>query len=155
MNKKTQIFVVLYFILYTVGCQNNNPESTQPTKTDTVKVVQPIVTKIDIQLNVTSLIFNTPGYGTDSKSFTITNPSTSNADLLVSLVVNKGTYFALSSGVSDYRILSGKNVTIWVSFKTSSPCYMSGHCSASDILSIQHNATTKNSPLQISLTGTW
>jgi len=154
MKKKTQIFLTLCIFLFIVGCQKT--ESTQPSKVDTVHVVSPpIVTKIDIQLSATFLSFNTPGYGTDSKSFTITNPATSNSDLLVNLAVSKGTYFALSSGVSDYRILPGKIVTIWVSFKTSSPCYMSGRCSASDILSIQHNATTKNSPLQISLTGTW
>ena len=155
IKQKIKLLILLVVVLCSAGCQkednktqtpvDNNPPVTQPTP--------PVATIIDIKLSATSIDFgnviaasgSTPG-GTGYKGFTITNPSTSNADLAGSVVIT-GNYFAIELAGPNYRLLPGTTITIRLTFKP-----LKGGPAVGSV-SIEHNATTKSSPLVISLIG--
>jgi hypothetical protein len=148
MKTKTIFLIILIGFIFLVGCNKDDNKSQTP-----IDNTPPVVTSIDITVSATALDFgnikapsaNNPG-GTGYNGFTITNPSTSNADLTGSVTVT-GNYFAIESGGPNYRLLPGTNTTIRLTFKPQTIGRAIGS------VSIGHNATKKSSPLIITLSG--
>lgn len=132
-------FLVLLCSILLFGCQKDgsNPAAT--------------TTLVDINISIESINFGTlsvsgGAYSSSSKNTTLTNPSSSNADLTGSVTV-LGDYFSLSSGGPSYRLSPGKSLTITVTYR---PLAVGTHTGS---VSIQHNVPTKSSPMTVLLFG--
>jgi hypothetical protein len=156
MKKTTQIFLMLCSFLFLFGCQKNSPsESAQSPKKDTVIVTPPPI-KIDTVIDIKTYDNNsidTSHVRNFNQSchdfFTISNPSTSNANLVGCVVlVDSSKKFAFMPEYNNpnFNIPRTNSVTFEVGCT-----YYDADTVYKAYFFIYHNATTQHSPIIYSL----
>jgi hypothetical protein len=137
---KTILYIPLLFCsLFFFSCSKSSSNPQTPSA------------KVDIDFGTDTFNFGTLSisnapYNSSSNSTFISNPSSSNTDLIGNISV-LGDYFSLTSGGPSYRLSPGQSLTIVITFRPLAAGSYTGS------VSIQHNVPSKSSPIVITLFG--